>query len=221
MSYTVKDILFNLRLEPIVYLRDGCTVGFEALSRLADRSHHSSFNYEIFFSDLSADESIHIIERQLEIYQKWSAQHPEIYGGKSLFINVSPLVLEDQDACNCFIPFLRYFNIAIEVDNHLSMMSEQAKRNIAVLKSYGMQIWVDDFDGSGNINDSFWNGVKIDRWAFQDNFKLASSGNCGSNYSEVMHVGPLVIEGIENEDHLEYAVSIGARYGQGYLWAAH
>ncbi|MGL4751477.1 MAG: EAL domain-containing protein [Aeromonadaceae bacterium] len=216
--YKVKGIEFQLRLEPIVSLNNGEVIGFEALSRVTDSSA-LKVDYEVFFGELSLSDSLHLVERQMEIFQKWIELHPEVYKGKFLFVNVQPSILEDRDACHCFIPFLRYFPIGIEIDNHLSYMHSQALTNIAILKSYGAQVWIDDFPGHGEIKGNFWNGVKIDRWAFQGGFRRSMSGYGHADYSRACEVGPLVIEGIETEDHLDYAVSLGARYGQGYLWS--
>lgn len=219
--YKINGVELQLRLEPIVLLDSGIPVGFEALSRITKSSTSTPFDYEAFFSGLEVADYQYVIERQLEIYQKWSEQHPEMFGGKFLFINVHPAILEDRDACQSFLPYLRYFSVAIEVDSHFSEMSEKAKANIAVLKTFGVQIWIDDFPGYGRFKGAFWSGVKIDRWAFQRSFKESNQGAVFCDFSSASDVGPLVIEGIENEDHLAHAIKLGACYGQGYLWSAH
>ncbi|UXB09950.1 EAL domain-containing protein (plasmid) [Aeromonas dhakensis] len=221
-TYKVKNTELQLRLEPIVSLHDGIPVGFEALSRVVTcLISCNSFDYETFFRSLDKSDCEYVIERQLEIYQKWTRQHPEIYMGKFLFINVHPAILEDSDACQRFLPYLRCFSIAIEIDSHLSEMSEKAKANIAALKTFGVQIWIDDFPGYGRLSGAFWSGVKIDRWAFQQSFKSSGDGDEYCDFSVVSNIGPLVIEGIESKAHLAHAIGLGARYGQGYLWAAH
>lgn len=221
MYYKVRNFEFNMRLEPIIDLCVNKAVGFEALSRLVtDDVGREAFNYEFFFSGLTVDEHLSVVHAQLDIYQKWSEQHPEIYGERFLFVNVSPMILDDDDAFYTFIPYVNSYPIALEIDSHLSALSKRAKENAKKLQSYGIQVWIDDYPGHGIISGKIWDGVKIDRFAFQRGFDASMEGEDYNDYHRVSHVGPLVIEGIESDEHLLYAKSIGAQFGQGYLWSS-
>ena len=116
-TYFVSGRQLALRLEPIVNLRTNKVVGYEALSRFVEKKSKDSISdYEGYFLNLSPCALISVISSQLEIYQKWHSQHPEIYANKILFLNVRRDLLEDDFFVSMFLPFSKTFKIAIEID---------------------------------------------------------------------------------------------------------
>lgn len=219
--YTIGDINFQLRLEPIVSLHSGGFLGFEALSRVTGSSLSSTFDYEVFFASLSIKKHAVVVREQLKAFRLKCIENPGSYCGKWLFINLTPSVLEVDSVCQHIAQNLNYFPIAIEVDSHLRDISDKAKANVIMLQKIGAQIWIDDFLGDGSIRSTLWDGIKIDRFAFQDGFDELNDKVGEQRYQDLLNVAPLIIEGIENKEHLDYAKLTGACYGQGYYWAAN
>lgn len=226
-TYVVSGERLALRLEPIVHLKNNQVIGYEALSRFVEKTNKdSAYDYESYFFNLSSCALIGIINRQLEIYQKWHSQHPEIYGDKVLFINVRKDLLEDDFFVSMFFPFSKLFNIAIEIDASACRLNSVMKRRVNELTDLGISVWVDDYAGDESINHQDWDGIKIDKFAFWSSFESESNllseldvDKILNRYDNSQYRKPtLLVEGIESEAHLSHAIESGFELGQGYYW---
>lgn len=225
-TYVISDKRLALRLEPIVDLKKNEIVGYEALSRfVVGEAVQAGHDYESYFSSLSPCALICVINRQLEIFQKWHSQHPEVYSDKVLFINVRPDLLEDEFFVSMFFPFVRRFRIAIEI-NASESKCNHAK--IDELTSMGISVWIDDYTGGSSIGYQYWDGIKIDKFAFwsafHKNINILDELKVDKylhHHRDTQHTRPtLLVEGIESEAHLYHAIASGFELGQGYYWAS-
>ncbi|QTL94362.1 EAL domain-containing protein [Aeromonas jandaei] len=227
-TYKVMGEVLAIRLEPIVDLVSNETIGYEALSRVVQYGNTSQFDYECFFSRMTPCDLIGVLNRQLEIYQKWHSQHPEIYKGKMLFVNARVDLLDDDFFVPMFIPFSRTFKIAIELNASDCTIKKSHRKKIEQLSALGISLWIDDYSGEDNIARSCWGGVKIDKNAFWFSYKnnfnpirylgLTSDATCRKLTDAKKPV--LLAEGIECDEHRSYAIANGFRLGQGYYWSA-
>lgn len=209
---TLKRGCFRSRLEPIVCLKKGKIVGYEMLSKcLTDNTHP-----EQLFNQLSADEHLELLSRQLEKYQKWTEQHPELYKGKKLYINLNDKLFEYPELTSYFLPFCRIYDVSIEIEKHY----ELKKHEISIIekfKSMGIQVWLDDYNGYDlNKTIGLWDGIKIDKDYF---WKQHKNQKCPLDKLNKT-LSNIIIEGIEHLDHHQTAKHSGAQYGQGFLWRA-
>lgn len=223
-TYVVSGERLALRLEPIINLKDNQVIGYEALSRFVKKDR--VYDYEAYFLNLSSCTLIGIINRQLEIYQKWHSQHPEIYGDKVLFINIRTDLLEDNFFVSTFLPFSKLFKIAIEIDASACGLNDVMKDRIGELTGLGISVWVDDYAGDVSINHQKWDGIKVDKFAFWSSFDSDSNilsdldvDKILNRYDNSQYRKPtLLVEGIESEAHLHHAIESGFELGQGYYW---
>lgn len=203
---------FRSRLEPIVCLQRGKIIGYEVLSRcLTDDTHP-----EKIFNQLSADDHIELVSRQLEKYQKWTEQHPEQYKNKRLYININDKLFEEPELSSYFLPFCRNYGISIELEKHDTLN----KYEIAIIeqfKSMGIQVWLDDYNGYDiNKTMGLWDGIKVDKNYFWQQY---IKNHCP--LGKIKKILPkVIIEGIEHLEHHQTAKRSGASYGQGFLWNA-
>lgn len=201
---------FCSRLEPIVCLRHGEIIGYEVLSLcLTDKTHP-----EKLFNQLSADDHIELISRQLDKYQKWTEQHPELYKNKKLYININDIIFQDTELVSYFLPYCRHYGISIELEKH-GMLKKHEVLTIEKFKSMEIQVWLDDYNGY-DITQTIgvWDGIKVDKKYFwqQHNKQRCPLG-------EIKNILPkVIIEGIEHLGHYQTAKHSGANYGQGFLW---
>lgn len=226
-TYVVSGERLALRLEPIVNLKNNQVVGYEALSRFVENTNKDdAYDYEGYFFNLSSCALIGIINRQLEIYQKWHGQHPEIYSDKILFINVRKDLLEDDFFVSMFLPFSKLFKIAIEIDAFACKLNSVMKRRVNELTDLGISVWVDDYAGDVSISHQDWDGIKIDKFAFWASFESESNPLSELDVDQILNrhdnrtyrKPTLLAEGIESEEHLYHAIASGFELGQGYYW---
>lgn len=224
-TYVVSGKRLALRLEPIVNLRKNQVIGYEALSRFVETASNNT-DYEGYFFNLTPCALVGIINRQLEIYQKWLNQHPEIYGDKVLFVNVRRDLLEDDFFVSNFFPFSKLFKIAIEIDASSCQLNSVMKRRIDELTDLGISVWVDDYAGDVSICHQYWDGIKVDKFAFWSSFENESNPLSDLDVDKILNryddsrfrKPTLLVEGIESEAHLSHAIASGFELGQGYYW---
>jgi EAL domain-containing protein (putative c-di-GMP-specific phosphodiesterase class I) len=212
--YKIKGIDFDFKLEPIVDLLDGAVVGYEGLSCCSN----SKIENEHFFKSLEVNEHINLLSRQLEKYQKWVDVHPEIYKDKTLCLNVNRELLSADDFYALFLPFNKYYQIGLEIefDKQECRFNRMESAVIEQLNDIGIKILLDDYLGETiPLHSHDWDAVKIDKEYFWSMF------DCQADNSKVVHEikSRVVCEGVETEEHKDFAVKLGALYGQGYLWS--
>ncbi len=97
--------VWNITLNPIVNL-DATIEGYELLPKVSN------------INCIGIDDFIFLIERQLEVCQKWGIQHPEIYKNKALHIHVKRNLLSSNDFKHLLIPILNVFRIYFVIDDN-------------------------------------------------------------------------------------------------------
>ncbi len=73
-----------------------------------------------------------VLERQLEKYQKYRNQHPELYDGAILDVVISPALLRMNNLYLYFIPFHLLFSISVVIDTK-DTYCQQSLHNIRLL----------------------------------------------------------------------------------------
>lgn len=210
MKKIMEEIHF--RLQPIVNISSGRTIGFEVLSALP-----SNFSVEEFFSGASKDFLFKVIRAQLSL---------RVDNQLSLFMNIPTKILLDTQLCNHISKLLAGKNVNLELqdpDNLLNIDEEAfytLSKNMSLLKHNGASVWLDDVkeDMLILVSRMHFFGVKIDKsvlWKYRDkNYSILAS-----------FVGALklctekvLVEGIETKADLHMATRVGLDYGQGFYW---
>lgn len=211
--------------QPIVSLRDGSTIGYEALSRIT--MDNCSFNIE---------EAFHMAEKLSKVWElealcriqslKNAVNKPQ---NSKLLINVDPKVIHDKQfrsgmTCEVLRQYgLKPEDIVFEITERTSIEDKEAfQGTIQHYKMQHFQIAIDDF-GNGyaglnrvctlspeylKIDMDVIRGINTDelRQSLVESFvHFCKSANIF-----------LIAEGIETESELETLIRLGVRFGQGY-----
>ncbi|WP_322111560.1 EAL domain-containing protein [Aeromonas hydrophila] len=214
--YTIRSIEFTMKLEPIIELSNGNLLAFEVLSQSKD----IDVNNDLFFKCLTTDELLQVFQRQLEMYQKLNEQDAKYFS--SVFINVPVDFVSDMELIMELYPFHCLFKINLEVECSPStfLVRDSLRSCTKLLSAMGIRIWLDDIKVSeisaakDLISQRVIYGVKIDKISFWDSYyKKLNLTNIINGLSD-----RIILEGVEDISHLNYAKSQSIMYGQGYLW---
>ena len=210
---------------PIVSLKTGEIVSFEALSRITLES--CTLNIEELFkiaNTIKQSWKLDQLCRKCAI--KASQQMPL---GKKLFINVDANILLDSDFVQGFTKeYLKKYhldsnNIVFELSETTSIEDKHLfKQAVRHYRSQGFEIAIDDV-GSGysnlnRINHTQTEYIKLDKELIQDihlNKDKHTMVEVMVNYCKATHY-KLIVEGIETKEELECLIQLGVEYGQGY-----
>ncbi|AIR63936.1 EAL domain-containing protein [Cedecea neteri] len=211
---SVNQHISGLRLEPIVNLFNGHVISHEVLSQLTPSS-----DADDFFAHLPVFDSMAIFCHQVGLLK--SLQAPGTYT-----LNLPLMALIDErlftrllDVCESWI------TIEIQDAPLFGLCSRQHQlclcERIKLLQQQRISVWLDDL--TDGCIESFHRyaidvgGVKIDKHAF---WTLSKNPRALRQLvAQCADISPqIVIEGIEDNHHLELARQSGASYGQGYLW---
>ena len=211
--------------QPIVFLKTGEIVSFEALSRITLES--CTLNIEELFKIANTlEQSWKLDQLCRKCAIKASQQMPS---GKKLFINVDANILLDQDFVQGFTKeYLKKYhldsnNIVFELSETTSIEDKHLfKQAVRHYRSQGFEIAIDDV-GSGysnlnRINHTQPEYLKLDRELIQDihlNKDKHTMVEVMVNYCKEMNY-KLIVEGIETKEELECLIQLGVEYGQGY-----
>lgn len=229
MINKLKDIIDRKRITtkfmPIISLRDGGVLGYEALSRgpvgnfleMPDQIFEYAKKY-----DLTYELEYLCREKAIETAGKLSLS-------KLLFINIDPKIINSIHFKNGFTKeFLKNNNLSPDlvifeitektaIDDYKSM--EEATE---YYKNQGYKIALDDYgagySGLKTLHTIKPNYVKIDmeliRDIHKDNFKIALIESVVSfcNSSNIK----IIAEGIETKEELMTLIKLGVHYGQGF-----
>lgn len=204
----------GLRLEPIVNLFNGRVITHEVLSQLSP-----SNDADDFFAHLPVSDSMALFCHQASLLK--SLPEP---GGYSLNLPLMALI-DDRlftrllDVCESWI------TIEIQDAPHFGTCSRQHQlrlcERIKLLQQRKISVWLDDLTDTCIASFHRYaidvGGVKIDKHAF---WTLSKNRRALRQLvAQCADISPqVVIEGIENTQHLELARQSGASLGQGYLW---
>ncbi len=212
--------------QPIVSLKTGEIVSFEALSRITLESCQINIE-ELFKIANTLEQSWKLDQLCRKCAIKASQQMPL---GKKLFINVDANILLDQDFVQGFTKeYLKKYhldsnNIVFELSETTSIENKHLfKQAVRHYRSQGFEIAIDDV-GSGysnlnRINHTQPEYLKLDRGLIQDihlNKDKHTMVEVMVNYCKEMNY-KLIVEGIETKEELECLIQLGVEYGQGYF----
>lgn len=212
--------------QPIVSLRDGSLLGYEALSRGPAGSELE--NPETLFAIAGQCGSLWELERLC----RTKALHAMKESGCiiRLFLNVNPMVLEDPKFQKGFTKeYLREYgldpeNIIFEITEKNAILNNgEFKKIIQYYKAQHYRIAIDDagagYAGLNMISDVQPHYLKLDmnliRGVDKDTVKQALIKSM-QEYSRITGTH-LIAEGIETPDELRTLIHMGVEFGQGYL----
>lgn len=218
--YSTKDKKFT-NVEALVRLTDDKTCGFvspEVFIPLAEKNH------------LIVELSNRIFHRIFDFISKNDLKN---LGVKHVEINLSAIQSVDTGLPAMLLDLLSQYNVPptfinLEVTESVAITSVQTfQDNIAELRSHGFSFSMDDF-GTGYSNLSQiaktdFELIKIDKSLLWPIFK---QGNKDTEKSKILlesmikmiqDMGlKIVVEGVENQNHVNYLEKLGVDYMQGY-----
>lgn len=225
MKYTSKEFS-NIHhvFQPIYHLKNNEIYGYELLLRSASHPNPEKFfslakkNNQLYEVDMiSIEEAFQTIEK-----------HKQILEDKYLFINIFPSTLLHKD----FLLKFGSLQAKNKIDaNHIVFEVNEAEKAenledlnhiLNELKSYGFQIALDDL-GKGeftfrSIVELEPTIAKIDRFFSQGLKESSKKQKLLKLLLEFFESDSRVIlEGLEYEEDLESAKSLGITFGQGFL----
>ncbi|GAA0180702.1 hypothetical protein SH2C18_33460 [Clostridium sediminicola] len=211
--------------QPIITLRNGSILGYEALSR-GPKNSPLEYPDELFNTAKKYNKTweLEYLCRKIAIT---SAKYKNLH--KFLFLNVDPTIINSKN-------FIKGFTKEFLIENNISpnlIIFEITEKTIiddynnfkSALKNYknqGYEIALDDF-GSGysglkTLYETKPNFAKIDmdlvRNIHKDHFKitLMKSLVTFANSTNIK----IIAEGIESKEELMTLIELGVHYGQGY-----
>lgn len=222
----IKNERITTLFQPIVSLRNGKVLGYEALSRgPKDTSLYSPIKL------LKAAEKNSMLWELESLFRKKAIERAKNINEKQLlFLNVDPHIIEDEKFTQGFTKdiLLKYNlspdSIIFEITERTAI--EDYKSFKKVLDNYmnqGYKIAIDDvgsgYSGMKTIKETYPNYIKIDmdlvRDVDKDTFKQAII-KAFVDLSFTTNI-KLIAEGIETKEELEMLISLGVYAGQGYL----
>ena len=232
LPFAIERGELAIHYQPIISLKDGSLIGFEALLRWFHRTR--GFVSPAEFIPVAEDTG-HIIPittwilketcRQLAKWQKTS------YANRQLIVSVNisgkhlayqSLLVDIEMALEA--TKLSPSSLKLEITESAAMENaEQTIRMLSHLKSLGVQLSIDDF-GTGYSSLSYLHRLPVDTLKIDRSF-VNSVGENGED-SEILQTiislaknlkMRVIAEGIETESQLNILRNLGCDYGQGYL----
>lgn len=229
LEYIVRNRQIKVVFQPIISLRDGSVLGYEALSRITTESIIENtdmmFNVAVEFNRLWELELL-CRTKALESAHKFLLPA----SNTKLFINVNPHTMHDETFKKGFTKvLLEQYGITPD-----SIVFEITERNVIAdmngfkdtiehYKGQDYRIAIDDagagYSGLNLISDVNPTFIKLDmnliRNINEDSLKFALVKGM-VEFSKVSNV-QLIAEGIETLEEMDTLVKVGVQYGQGYL----
>ena len=226
------DILDNHRIkpvfQPIVCLKTGEVIGYEALSRITDPKEISSSEELFHLAGIYGKVwELEQLSRE-KILEKYHSFHTA--ENRKLFLNVNPMVIHDTEFRSGFTrEYLKQYgldmmNIVFEVTERNAIDDMKGfKDTIRHYKSQGYNIAVDDagscYSGLNLICDIVPGYLKLDilmiRGIHKDAVKYAMVKSM-VEFANLANI-QLVAEGIECKEELRALLKLGVHNGQGYF----
>ena len=231
----IRAIIENSRIkpvfQPIVSLRDGSILGYEALSRIEGTTSIQSIE-ELFH--LAAENGLLWELEQVcrkKALKEVFLNHNKYYD-KQLFLNVSPMVIHDIKFKIGFTKeYLNRYHInpaqvVFELTERDSMVDIDGFQSaVEHYKRQSYEIAIDDlgscYSGLNLICELQPHYIKLDMKLVRDVHKNRSKYGLIKGLMEfsAMTNAKLIAEGIETKEELEALINIGIHYGQGYYLA--
>lgn len=219
--------------QPIISLKDGSVLGFEALSRVSEPGLFD--NIEEMFQCAETSGCIWMLEQVCrrailrKIYEQMDTLNQ--YGAK-IFINVSPKVLHDEKFREGFTrEYTKRYGIdteriVFEITERERVEDEKSfQQAIEHYKMQHYQIAIDDvgagYAGLNRICSLTPGYIKLDTELVRDVYKNPIKYAMIKGMVEFSHSSGtlLIAEGIETQKELELLIDLGVQYGQGYYLA--
>jgi diguanylate cyclase (GGDEF)-like protein len=234
LRYAIEKQEFEMYYQPLVSLKTGKLLGFEALLRW----HHSELGFVSpgTFIPISEDSGLiipitkWILQETCSQIAYWKNTSEE---NKDLLVsvNISGKHLADEglvrDVKNALkVSDLSPRSLKLEITETTAM--ENADRTIEILnklKCLGVQLSIDDF-GTGYSSLSYLHKLPFDTLKIDRSFVNNATGKAED--VEILQTivaltknlkKEIIAEGIETEEQLRLLTKLGCDYGQGYLFA--
>jgi diguanylate cyclase (GGDEF)-like protein/PAS domain S-box-containing protein len=222
----------EIHLQPIVDIRSGRLVSFEALARWNDPRHGSvpplAFIEVAEASDLIVELGecvIRNVARQIAAWQRAGLKPVPVA------VNVSAKQLKRSNLPERIVAIAHEFDIAphqleVELTESVAMQdSEQHVAKLHALRDLGVRVSVDDF-GTGYSSLAYLRNLpidylKIDRTFVRDmnvDRNDAAIVRAIISMAQSLHLGT-VAEGIETREHASQLLALGCSTGQGYFFS--
>ncbi|WP_432545285.1 diguanylate cyclase domain-containing protein [Kineococcus sp. SYSU DK004] len=211
--------------QPIVDLRSGAVVAYEALAR-GPRGGELERPDALFAAARAADRLADLDEACRAAAFRGAVQHG-LFAPQALFVNVEPEVLDSaplDDLLAIAQAAPGDLRVVLEItERALAARPAELLRTVARVRELGWRVALDDV-GADPLSLAFMpllqpDVVKLDLRLVQrrPGPAVAQIMNAVNAYAEA--TGALVLaEGIEDEKHLVMARALGARLGQGWLF---
>lgn len=229
LDYIIEKGQVKSVFQPIISLRDGHILGYEALSRITCKT--SIQNTEVLFQLAGSYNRLWDLELICRVKSLEAAnEYIKPPYDKKLFINVNPKVMYDKKFHNGFTKeCLKEYdimpeNIIFEITERNAIQDmDSFKGVINHYKKQQYQIAVDDagagYSGLNLISEIHPHYIKLDmnliRNIDKDNVKYALVKSM-LEFSHLTNIN-LIAEGIETMEELKTLLEMGVHYGQGYL----
>jgi diguanylate cyclase (GGDEF)-like protein/PAS domain S-box-containing protein len=208
--------------QPIVDLGDGALVAVEALTRGGPGPLESPA--QLFSEAASTGSTASLDSACLRAALHGVAGVPE---ATTLFLNIEPVTLcslspADLAELGDLTPAL--VQVVLEVtERDLLECPAELVRGVRAVRELGWRVALDDVgaEPAGFALVSFLRPdvIKLDLALVRGRTSLEAAGVVNAVRAEAERSGALVLaEGIENEQHLERALAMGARLGQGWMF---
>ncbi len=222
----------EIQLQPIVDIRSGRLVSFEALARWNDPRHGSvpplAFIEVAEASDLIVELGECVfrnVARQIAAWQRAGLKPVPVA------VNVSAKQLKRSNLPERLVAIAHEFDIAphqleVELTESVAMQdSEQHVTKLHALRDLGVRVSVDDF-GTGYSSLAYLRNLpidylKIDRTFVRDmnvDRNDAAIVRAIISMAQSLHLGT-VAEGIETREHASQLLALGCSTGQGYFFS--
>ena len=212
--------------QPIVSLKDGRIFGYEALTRISDKT--VEFNTEQMFR--IADKMNKLWELETLCRKKALKNAKFMNADNKLFLNVNPNIIHDAEFINGFTKGrltkygLDFLDIVFEITERNAVIDKEAfLKSIDHYREQNFKIAIDDvgsgYSGLNAIYDIRPDIMKLDmsltRNIDKDEIKQHL---CKAMVEFGKNAGIMVIaEGIETREELKTLIKINAEFGQGYF----
>lgn len=228
----LKDIIKNKKIrtmfQPIISLKNGEILGYEALSRGPEGS--LLVNPQTLFAIAKENDLLFELEKICRENALYEAQ--KLDKKYKIFLNVDPFVIYDEDfrggVTKDYLKKLsiNQSNIVIELTEKTSIRDYEGFKNVlSHYRDQGYSVAIDDtgsgYSGLQSIVSISYNYIKIDRLLIKDiNEDEVKQGliEVFINFAPKMD-SSVIAEGIETEAELKTLIDIGVDYGQGYFIA--
>ncbi|WP_341953439.1 EAL domain-containing protein [Salinibacterium sp. TMP30] len=217
-------------MQPIVDLRSGHVTQVEALARLRTPSGQIE-TPDNFLPHYSRDQLVDVFKQGLDQSLRWASRWDAEGLALNVSVNVPPELLSDPNSADWVRSALVHHSVvpsrlSLEVLETQELDLSTSDKTVSELVRLGVKMHLDDlssgFSTLKRLTDIPFDVIKIDRRIFDQAHTrplqvltvLASITRLGaeSNYGTV-------VEGIEDRERLEVSAILGARSGQGYLFA--